>query len=135
MIIIANKSSSDAAAEGCLTAIVGSFFLLIVTGLMFVMAFYYAWVFTYLWDWFIVYPFKDMLPSLRSLTMAEAYGIMLVLGFLNHGKATSASLLDCKRDEPSTAERLSAYFVVPFISPLITLIIGYLVYINFIFKG
>lgn len=90
-----------------LLAIVGLF------GFIFLSALWGAFVFTKLWIWFVVPLF-----GLPVLTLAQAYGLMLIVNFLKPLPKT---------DKSATKEEKIANAATILLSPLVILGIGYFV--------
>lgn len=76
---------------------------------------YYAWAGTLLWNWFM--PVLD----LPTLTMAQGYGIMLVIGFFTSTRSTYGNI---KKLEDRESMRFLLMFLV---APILTVTIGAIV--------
>jgi hypothetical protein len=95
---------------GCI-AFVGLLVVMAVLGILLK-----AFVLTKLWAWFIV----PLFPGAPSLTMAQAYGIALVIAMVTHQHSEA-------QEEPDKEKRQIAAIVSLFVWPLLVLFVGWIV--------
>jgi hypothetical protein len=109
-----NKDSDTATIVlGCLALI---FLVPIMTIALYILN---GWVLSQLWQWFVVTTF-----NLRPLSIPEAIGIAMVVGFLTH------EYNDSKKEEHK-GWAVVVPLLMAFVGPLITLLAGYILYSSY----
>ena len=90
--------------------------LVVAGGSVVALALLRGWVLSILWGWFVVPTF-----NLPQLSIPIAIGLALVVGFLAHQS------IDVKSPERTGAEKW-AHIAMFFVSPLLSLLFGYIVH-------
>lgn len=85
-----------------------------VTALLVLRVILSGWVLSVLWGWFLV-PTLD----LPQISIVQALGISLVIGYLTH------QYIDCQKPERKKSEEIAAGIIM-LIYPLIALFIGWI---------
>lgn len=112
-----SNSDDSKIVKGCLTVVIAVVITLIVYVPLLI---YFTWagsvVLSHLWDWFIVPVF-----NLPSLTLLQAAGLALVVGYL-----TKVPISSAKGEDDQVKHWTTVIFGLLF--PWITLLIGYVIY-------
>ena len=99
--------------------VVGCGTLVVSAGVIVGLAIVDGWVLSILWDWFVVSLF-----GLQSLSIPQAIGFSLVVGYLTHQTMPNQKNKDDKVDYVALASQL--------LKPFMALFIGWVVYTYFI---
>jgi len=95
------------------------FLIILFAGLLAVSALINGFVLTCLWSWFIVPTF-----GLAELSLTQAIGLGLIVGFLTHRRTKK---LHSRDEKKSITDDAASLFVEILISPFIVLFFGWVV--------